>query len=353
MRPFTCAVCGSLLVAENSVCVSCGTAVGFAPSVMSLVPIDGDTGRATDEGLDAVRCTAFGPIGCNWLVDDGHASGLCLSCRLTRTRPADTDAEALTAWASTERAKRRLVYQLVHLQLPVVPRRDDPRGLAFDLLSSAQRSVVTGHAGGVVTIDLAEEHDAHREAIRLRMGEPYRTMLGHLRHEVGHYYWQVLVAGSGLVPGAGADALERCRALFGDERADYAAALQRHYDQGAPPDWRSRHVSEYATAHPWEDWAETFAHYLHIRDTLQTAAAYGLEVTGPDAGGGRAVPLSAHPSDGAPGPGQIRSLIATWLPLTYALNAVNRSMGKADLYPFVLTGAVIAKLGFVHDLITS
>ena len=341
MRAFGCAICGNLLVVENSVCVACGTAQGFSPAVMRLVPVDA-VGRAK-------QCRNLAALGCNWLVDDGRPDGLCRSCRLTRVRPSDLEVAALAAWATTEAAKRRLVYQLLDLGLPVAPRGDDPRGLAFDLLSSAQAPVVTGHVDGVVTIDLAEGQDAHREAIRVQLAEPYRTVLGHLRHEVGHYYWQVLVAGNGLVAVDSA-ALQRFRDVFGDERVDYRQGLARHYAQGAPVDWVQRYVSGYATAHPWEDWAETFAHYLHIRDTLQTAAAYGMVVTGPDLPG-LAPDLVAVPLQDLPRQQAVTALVQTWLPLTYALNAVNRSMGRADLYPFVLSPAAIDKLGVVHDLV--
>ena len=351
MRAFSCGVCRNLLVAENSVCVACGTAQGFSPGVMRFLPVDVVSGASAD---GAVQCGNLAAAGCNWLVDDGHASGLCASCRLTRTRPNDDDPAAMTQWGSTEAAKRRLVYQLLDLGLPVVPRSDDPRGLAFDLLSSTWSRVVTGHADGVVTIDLAEGHDAHREAMRVQMGEPYRTMLGHLRHEVGHYYWQVLVRGAR--PGVSLwddepPALQRFRHLFGDERDDYRLALQRHYGQGAPAGWSTGHVSAYATAHPWEDWAETFAHYLHIRDTLQSAAAYGMVVTGPEEPG--AADLVSLPLEDNPAGDGIGAIVGTWLPLTYALNAVNRSMGSGDLYPFVLTPPVIAKLGVVHDLVVA
>lgn len=355
MRAFSCKICGNVLVAENSVCVACGTPQGFSPRLDAFLPVDTGVGaaRLPDDGAGTSldQCANLTLVGCNWLVDDGHGSGLCLSCRLTRTRPNDDDPSGLAAWALTETAKRRLVYQVRDLGLPLVPRADDPSGLAFDLLSSVRQKVTTGHADGVVTIDLAEGQDAHREAMRVQMGEPYRTMLGHLRHEVGHYYWQVLVAGNGLVEPPPA-ALDRFRTLFGDDRDDYAQALERHYGQGAPADWVRTCVSAYATAHPWEDWAETFAHYLHIRDTLQTASAYGMVVTGPDlsASPAAAAELVAVPLDGD-GYAAIGDVVATWLPLTYALNAVNRSMGKADLYPFVLTPPVIDKLGFVHDVV--
>ncbi len=352
MRSFVCDVCGQPLVFENTVCVHCGTPLGFSVNERRMVPAP----RSPDGASGLRRCANQLLAACNWLVaeqDGDRFGGLCLCCRLTRTRPADGDEEGLAAFARTEAAKRRLVFQLLDLGLPVLPTADDPaRGLAFDLLSSAQAPVVTGHADGVVTIDLAEGHDAHREAMRIEMAEPYRTLLGHLRHEVGHYYWTVLVQGNGLVTTGGAGVLDRARALFGDERQDYAEALRQHYGAGPPGDWRDGHVSAYAAAHPWEDWAETFAHYLHIRDTLQTAGSYGMVVTGPEAGRPQAVAaLVALPSQDAGRSGDVEELVASWLPLTYALNAVNRSMGKDDLYPFVLTAPVIAKLALVHELV--
>jgi hypothetical protein len=223
-----------------------------------------------------------------------------------------------------------LIFQLLDLPLPI---GDD---LAFDLLSSRYGPVVTGHDNGVITIDLAESDDARREQRRAELGEPYRELLGHFRHEIGHYYWPKLVEQAG--------GLDRCRELFGDERLDYDEALQRHYEQGPPPDWAQRHVSAYATMHPWEDWAETFAHYLHIRDTLQTAASYNMMITAPAADAS----LTSAPEDDVDDEA-FDAIIDEWLPLTYALNAVNRSMGKADLYPFTLAPRVIEKLTFVHE----
>jgi hypothetical protein len=208
---------------------------------------------------------------------------------------------------------------------------------------------VIGHADGVITIDLAESDDAYRERMRVQLGEPYRTMLGHLRHEVGHYYWQILVSEN-------ADVLEPFRRLFGDERADYQQALERHYDQGPTSGWAQEHVSVYAAAHPWEDWAETWAHYLHIRDTLQTAASHGVVVTGPlfqtkppgvPAGLQPDPSLRAAPTTDAQE--NFDEILGDWLPVTYAQNAINRSMGRDDLYPFVLSPKVVEKLRFVHD----
>lgn len=324
VRSFWCPRCGQLVFFENTECLRCELELGFDAQQRTIV-----------DATAGLRCANQQLAGCNWLVTE--TGGLCTSCRLTRTRPPEEDAEATAAFADAEAAKRRLVFQLLELDLPLSSWTDEPGGLAYDLLSSTNEQVVTGHEDGIVTIDLAESDDPHREQIRADMGEPYRTMLGHLRHETGHYYWPVLVERAGRLDGF--------RELFGDERADYGEAMTRHYEQGAPAGWESEHVSAYATMHPWEDWAESFAHYLHIRDTTQTAAAFGIRVERRDEA------LSANPdvdSNGA----SFESILADWLPLSYALNAVNRSMGRDDLYPFVLSPAVVEKLTWVHTTST-
>jgi hypothetical protein len=326
MLSFACDHCGHLVFFENTVCLSCSTPQGFVPERLDLVALEGEVASSLH------RCANREPAACNWMV--ARAGELCRSCELTRTRPSDDDARGLAEFAVTEAAKRRVIMQLLDLGLPGVR----PGELAFDFLSSDHKPVGTGHVDGVITIDLAESDDARREERRVQFGEPYRTLLGHLRHELGHYFQPLIVTGD--------DEWARCRELFGDDREDYAAALQSHYEQGAPKDWAQRHVSAYATMHPWEDWAETFAHYLHIRDTLQTAAEYGVTVRGP-----RAVTmdrsLKATPQPEA-GERTLQEVLDNWLPLTYALNAVNRSMGRDDLYPFTLAQPVIDKLEFVH-----
>jgi hypothetical protein len=275
------------------------------------------------------RCANAAVAACNWLAD---APGeLCACCVLTRTRPADDDPAGLERFAIAEAAKRRLLFELGELALPT-------QGLSFDLLSARDGPVTTGHADGVVTLDLAEADAASREQRRTELDEPYRTVLGHLRHEVGHFYFTVLVPDGPV--------RARASALFGDERADYQEALDRHYRMGPPADWAERFVSAYATMHPAEDWAETFAHYLHIRDALQTAASYGVMVAGPDA-----VPLPQLEADPPAEPDSFAEIVAHWLPLTYALNAINRSMGHDDLYPFVLSPVVMDKLALVHELV--
>ena len=313
---------------ENSLCLRCKSPLALVPSRLDVVAL---TGSPATAGLR--QCANITLAECNWAVEEYDSGPLCRSCALTRTRPPESDREGLAAFAKAETAKRRLLFELLDLGLPVEEDR-----LRFDLLSSYAGPVVTGHDDGLITIDLAESDDARREQRRAELGEPYRTLLGHFRHEIGHYYEPILVDRAGE--------REAARALFGDERADYDAALEQHYSQGPPADWRERHVSAYAAMHPWEDWAETFAHYLHIRDTLQTAGAFGLLVAGPAETPDPSL-MAIPPAE--PGARPFASMIAEWLPLTYALNAVNRSMGRGDLYPFTLPQTVIDKLTFVHD----
>jgi hypothetical protein len=326
MRSFSCERCGQLLFFENSVCLRCGSAIGFDHEKLDLVVLD--------EHPDLRVCSNQILAECNWLIhpeeiESGDDYPLCFSCRLTRTRPSDMDAEGLHAFAVAEGAKRRLIYQLLDLGLPI---EDD---LCFDLLSSKNEPVTTGQDNGVITIDLAESDDARRTARQEQLGEPYRTMLGHFRHEIGHYYEPILVDRTGQT--------EAARRLFGDERADYQEAIDKHYNDGPPANWEDSYVSEYATMHPWEDWAETWAHYLHIRDTLETAGAFDLRVSAGTPA------LSADPDEEVAPGRPFSELLDDWLPLTYALNQINRSMGKDDLYPFTLPPAVIGKLSFVHQ----
>jgi hypothetical protein len=349
MRAFACSHCGQLLFFENSHCLRCGTTLGFAPELLELSaiePVAWNRYRALEGTREQryKRCARASLASCNWLVAADSPEELCQSCRLTKTAPqVRTDVE-MRAFAQAEGAKRRLLYQLLDLGLPLVTReQDEKRGLAFVLgFRSDDKPVMTGHFKGVITVDLLECDNVHRERLRHEFGEPYRTLLGHFRHEIGHYYWDILIENK--------RSHGRFRELFGDERVDYRAALKRNYENGRG-NWSVRHVSSYAASHPWEDWAETFAHYLHIRDTLQTAANFGLRVspaaqTIPPAGG----KLTARATE-AVAELDFGHVVAEWLPLTYAFNAANRSMGKEDLYPFVLAQEVIEKLSFVHDLV--
>lgn len=326
MKAYSCRVCANVLYFENSVCVACATPLGYSRRERDIVPVDVAGVYVDAEGWVWHVCRNLGLSGCTWLAP--LAGGQCAACDLTRTRPADDDPRGLAEFVIAERAKRHLVAELDTLGFPVVPKSADPvDGLAFDLLSSVRVPVITGHSDGIVTIDLAEGDDSHRERIRHELAEPYRTMLGHFRHEVGHYMEWRLVESDPSV-------LARARELFGDETVDYDAAIQRHYDEGAPEGWQERFISAYATMHPYEDFAETWAHYLHICDTVETAVVTGL------------LPLTdtiGYPSFSA-------FVGEVWIPLSTALNLVNRSMGESDLYPFVIPAPVLDKLEFVASL---
>jgi hypothetical protein len=283
---------------------------------------------------------------CNWSVAADDANPLCRSCRLTRVIPDLSEATRVGRWHRLEAAKRRLLVTLFALQLPIVDRTQDPiGGLAFDFKADPDDPdgppVMTGHADGVITINIAEADDAERERRRQNMREPYRTLIGHMRHEIGHYFWDRLIAGM--------PSLEDYRRLFGDEQQDYDKALAAHYASGPPDDWPSRFVSAYASAHPWEDWAETWAHYLHMMDTLETAADSGLQLQPWRADDPTLTRLSpAVTLTDVP----FESLLDRWFPVTYILNNLNRGMGLPDAYPFVLSTTAIEKLAFVHQVIT-
>ncbi len=339
MRLFTCQTCEQILFFENDRCEKCDSALGYLPGPQTLSVVAGENGAlaaAADPGRTYRTCANAAHGLCNWLVGPEETGDYCLACRHNRTIADPTVPENLRRWRLAELAKHRLFYSLLALGLRPANREDDPAaGLAFDFLSDADGPVTTGHDNGLITLNLTEADDAERERIRKEMGEPYRTLLGHFRHEVGHYFWQVLVQDAGR--------LTACRAVFGDDRADYGTALKAHYANGAPADWQDNFVSAYASAHPWEDFAETWAHYLHITDTLEMAASVGLHVRpAEDLAATPAEPTAHEP---------IETLIDHWLPVALAVNSLNRCMGQPDLYPFVLSPAVIGKLGFIHDLV--
>ncbi|MFT4268629.1 MAG: putative zinc-binding metallopeptidase [Xenophilus sp.] len=362
-RAYVCQ-CGRPVYLGNSQCLACGTPLGYVIERLGVVPLapaaEPDTYTMFDhaDGQALRRCANFHTAaGCNWMVParalvpaaEPHSGGLeegfCLACSTTRTIPDLSVPGNDALWRKLEAAKRRLVSQLLALGLPVRTRFADPaHGMTFDFLGSVpgQEQVMTGHQNGVVTLNAEEAEDAVRERIRAQMHEPYRTLLGHLRHEIGHYYWDVLVQGTPW--------LEGFRQLFGDETQDYAAALHSHYENGPPADWALRCVTSYASTHPWEDWAETWAHYLHMADTADTALSFGLDATdveltsdlfGPDD-----LWQPAHPDAG-----RFLDFINGWVRLTSVLNELSRSMGQPDFYPFVLPRAAVGKLQFIHQIV--
>lgn len=348
MKIFHCDHCGHLLFFENTQCLRCEHTVAYLPDlavVGSLEEVDGGVWRSpmTHASPRYRLCANYvNTQVCNWAVVGDDPEPLCVSCRLTRSIPDLTNDAHRVAWYRLEVAKRRLLFTVLSLGLPVVSRTEDPvQGLAFEFLADAPNApVITGHASGVITVNLAEADDAERERRRGSLNEPFRTLAGHLRHESGHYYWDRLLSES--------NALQEFRETFGDERVDYSAALETYYAQGPPADWPSRFISAYASAHPLEDWAETWAHYLHMVDTLETAAACGFSLR-PSRSDEPA--FSALPPFVASAQLPFDRLIDSWYPLTYALNNLTRGLGMTDAYPFVLPPPAVDKLRFVHDLV--
>ncbi len=324
MRTFICA-CGARVFFENTECLACHSALGFRPDKLLLVAIP-------DPGNELRPCSNYVENGvCNWLIASDSPHSLCLACRLNQTIPNLSEPGNRQLWAEVEGAKRRLIYGLRRLGLEVLSKLDDPvRGLSFDIKSDVgDERVLTGHNDGLITLNIEEAHAEKRERNRLALKERYRTLLGHFRHEIGHYYWDRLVQEG--------DRLEAFRKAFGDERDNYEQALERHY--AAPlEEYRARYISCYASSHPWEDFAETFAHYLHMRDTLETAQHFGF--------------TGDTPRPTARDSSALSSLLDDWLSLTVAFNALNRSMGLPDAYPFALTPGVEVKLAFVHELLS-
>ena len=346
--------CGRPVFFLNSQCLACGAALGYDPriaEVRTLLPAGEGLWQLAGQ-VDAPRnyrrCANFeSPAGCNWLVGADDPTPHCASCRLNRTIPDLNDVDNQRYWRAIENAKRRLVAQLLGLGLPVRSRvsEDPQRGVAFDLLRSPPEGprVLTGHASGLITLNVLEADDAQREQIRHALREPYRTLLGHFRHEIGHYYWDRLIVGTRWH--------EAFRQVFGDERADYAAALKANYENGPPSDWPNHFISSYASTHPWEDWAETWAHYLHIYDSLDTALGFGL--TADD------VELQLEPfrledlyDSQHPDAGRFLELLNSSLELITVLNELARSLGQPDIYPFVLSRPVVRKLHFIQLVVT-
>ena len=278
---------------------------------------------------------------CNWLVPVNNDTPFCKACELNHTIPNLSDQVYRQQWALIEAAKHRLVYSLFKLQLPFASKLKQPdKGLCFDFVADENnKPVFTGHDNGVITINIKEADSIEREMAKKNMQENYRTLLGHFRHEVGHYYWDVLISYTNNIASF--------RQLFGDDNQDYEQALNRHYQNGPPANWADNYISAYASTHPWEDWAETWAHYMHIMDTLETASAYNIRVK---PGVGKSRDMQADIDFDPYTEKKFDKILQEWLPLTYAMNSLNRSMGIGDVYPFVIAPAVVQKLAYIHRI---
>jgi len=351
MKLFQCQNCRNPVFFENNSCEKCGHYLGYVDSENKLFSLAPTLAAWVLDQKDqqAYRfCKNHEFNTCNWLVSANDQTGFCSACKLNKTIPNLENPKNLKKWRRIELAKHRLIFQLQQLGLPIISKiTNEEVGFCFEFLSRKDatleeaKTMMTGHANGLITILVSEADSVLREQMKLQMKERYRTLLGHFRHEVGHYYWERLIQIDNTQ-------LENFRALFGDERASYAEALKNHYKNGAPKKWRETFISKYAASHPWEDWAETWSHYLHIMDTLETAYYFGL---------------AAHPKlenmeymgmNASFDPYRetnFKKIIRAAIPMFFSINSINRSMGIADIYPFVIPKPVIRKMKFIHNLL--
>lgn len=346
MKYFACATCNNQVFFANSVCVKCQTVLGYAAcekEMGSFQPEADQLWIALNPGFKRKRFKpCYNYINhqvCNWMLPAESEQIYCESCQLTHTIPDLSIPENIIYWGRIEHAKRRFLYLMQRLNIMPRPKLspDDRYGLWFNFKKPEDgRPVMTGHANGIITLNVNEADVVYRETTRIKMGENYRTLLGHFRHESGHYYFDVMQY---MHP----EVIDEFRALFGDERQDYGKALKYHYEQGAPANWQDNFVSSYASTHPWEDWAETWAHYQHMMDTLETAYYAGLVVK-TDKQDLSDLEFIENPI----GAQDFEKVLQNWMTVTFNLNALNRSMGLDDAYPFTLSNVVLDKFRFIH-----
>ncbi|PWQ98240.1 zinc-binding metallopeptidase family protein [Leucothrix pacifica] len=373
MKTFKC-TCEDqqILFFESNHCVACNRTVGLDDWFDKVEPYDLDetTGhyyKADKPEVHFQKCdnnakyqVCNGMVNLNTYDGDEGDEVLCAGCQFNETIPDLTVVEHIPLWKKMETAKRRAIYTLKAFSLPVRNLSEDPKnGLSFSFTTDRdvtdhfasrledKEPVLTGHSFGHITINLAEANEVARSHTKLAMGERYRTLLGHFRHELGHYYFDQLIFGS-------PEKHELCKHYFGDDQLSYQDALDRHYKEGAPANWSENFISQYATMHAYEDWAETWAHYMHIMDTLETAKNFSITgSTSSNSVETEDVDDLSLPQDAYFFSGQtsITTILETWIDFSVILNSLNRSMGLNDAYPFILTKPVRAKLSFIHHAI--
>jgi hypothetical protein len=348
MKLYSCDHCYNSLYFEDNTCQHCNYIVGFDVSqlvIITLMKNDEDIFVDVNNRNKKYRfCENNAKGTCNWLIPAEEKITFCKACELNRTIPVLSTQQNIDRWKKIEVAKHRLVYSLFRLQLPVSSKEEDdsPEGIAFDFMAdvSPDKKVITGHENGAITLNIEEADDTIRIKHQHDLGERYRTLLGHFRHEIAHYYWDILIKDNPA-------GLKKCREVFGDDQKDYTQSLEAYYKTGAPVNWSDHFISPYATAHPWEDWAETWAHYMHLMDTLETAFCFGIAihpvrrdqvVVNTD--------INLDPYSLA----DFDTIFNMWVSFTFATNSLNRSMGYNDFYPFVISIAVKVKLQFIHDI---
>lgn len=343
MKVFECAHCKHALFFENDACENCGHVCGYRDDDRKMLTfnISNPMLIPDSEKIAYEYCKNKEYEVCNWLIKKTDTQEYCRACQLNRTIPNLSDKKNFQKWQNLEVAKHRLIYQLQKIGLDLPSKMSDNNGLCFDFIAKMDDSeTMTGHNNGVITILLREADPVFREQTRKELNEPYRTLIGHLRHEVGHYFWDRLVFNN-------QNTLSDFRYIFGNEEANYSDALQNYYEHGAPVNWQDEFISAYATSHPWEDWAETWAHYLHIMDMVETAHFFRLGVNPESISKNMKTKVTSDPYTIK----DFRTIIDTCVPLSFAVNSINRAMGIPDVYPFVINRKVIEKMTFIHELL--
>lgn len=343
MKIFECGHCNQAVFFENHSCGNCGHLIGFRDKDRTILTFQSTDGVMISdrEKIEYKYCKNKEYNVCNWLIEIGSPQDYCSACQLNRTIPNLSDKDNFEKWRQLETAKHRLVYQLQKIGLPLPSKLSNENGLCFDFVAQQDNlNLMTGHAGGVITILLKEADSVLREQMRKQFSEPYRTLIGHLRHEVGHYFWDRLII-------TDPKALKEFRSIFGNEQSNYSIALENYYKIGTQTNWQKSFISKYATSHPWEDWAETWAHYLHIMDMVETAYFFGMKVKPI----GKKKKMKAKASFDPYTIDDFEVIIKTCVPLSFAVNSINRAMGIQDVYPFVITDTVITKMKFIHHLL--
>ncbi len=345
MKIFQCGYCDHPLYFESNHCENCGHLAGYRDSDRKMLTFDPNGLKLISdrEKLEYTYCKNKEYGVCNWLVVKDDAQVFCKACQLNRTIPNLSEKKNFEKWKKLEIAKHRLVYQLQKIGLQLFSKINNSNGLCFDFVAKQNNpKTMTGHASGVITILLREADSVLREQMRKQLMEPYRTLIGHLRHEVGHYFWDQLVVTDESI-------LTDFRLVFGDDRENYSDALKNYYKVGAPSNWLTSYISKYASAHAWEDWAETWAHYLHIMDMVETAHFFNLHVSPQNLEKDMKIDVSFDPYTMQ----DFDKIIDACVPLTFAVNSINRSMGIPDVYPFKISPTVVYKMKFVHRLLLS
>lgn len=343
MRVFKCGQCDNPLFFENTKCENCGQLSGYWDNNRQMLTFDPSSSVLISdrEKIEYRYCKNQEHDICNWLVPKNAEQDFCRACQLNRTIPNLSDRENFQKWRNLEVAKHRLIYQLQRIGLDLPSKMTNPDGLCFDFIAKTENpNIMTGHANGVITILLREADAASREQAKQVMNERYRTLIGHLRHEVGHYFWEQLISKD-------QDALQSFRSIFGNEEENYNNALKKYYETGAHPNWSHSYISKYATSHPWEDWAETWAHYLHIMDMVETAHYFGLKVNKKTFSKNMKIAPSKDPYTIE----DFEIIVQTCVSLSFVVNSINRAMGIPDVYPFLITKVVLDKMKFVHQLL--